>query len=119
MFVIRVMTRLKMHRISIKPLSINQAFQGRRFKNSLYKAYERDVLCQLKPLKMPKPPLSVYYEFGLSSKNADLDNHIKCFQDILQKRYGFNDKNIYHMIAFKTDVAKGEEYIEFCFGHYE
>ena len=108
-----------MNRILVKALSVNVCYQGRRFKNKAYKQYEHDVLSQLKPMRLPEIPFSVYYEFGLSSKNADLDNHIKCFQDILQTFYHFNDKNIYNIVAVKIDVAKTKEYIKFDIQHFE
>jgi len=57
--------------------------------------------------------LSLHLRFGLSSKNADIDNPVKPFVDCLQKRYGFNDRQIYRLTVEKIDVAKGQEFIEF------
>ena len=57
--------------------------------------------------------LSISLRFGVSSKNADVDNPIKPFLDILQKKYGFNDRQIYLLTVEKVDVPKGSEYIEF------
>jgi len=57
--------------------------------------------------------LSLFLRFGLSSKNADIDNPVKPFVDCLQKRYGFNDRHIYRLVVEKVDVAKGDEFIEF------
>ena len=99
--------------IKIKPLTVNQAWQGRRFKTDLYKIFERDLYHQLPPLKIPAGKLKVIYKFGLSNKQADGDNCIKQFQDILSKRYGFNDSKIYKWDVEKIDVKKGEEFIEF------
>ena len=50
---------------------------------------------------------------GLSSKNADGDNPIKSTQDIIAKKYKFNDKRIYRWMIEKIDTAKGAEFIEF------
>ena len=100
-------------RLEIKPLSINEAFKGRRFKTDKYKRYERDVLLILPPLAVPDGPLELNVTFGLSSKNADVDNPVKCFVDCLQKKYGFNDRMIYKMTVEKVDVKKGKEFIEF------
>ena len=93
-----------MKRIDIKPLSVNQAWQGRRFKTRSYHLYER-ILLSLLPdsYPIPKGKICAYYKFGLSSKNADCDNLIKPFQDILSKKYGFDDKRIYCVIAKKID----------------
>jgi hypothetical protein len=34
-------------KIQIKPMSVNIAFQGRRFKTPLYKKYEKDLMLLL------------------------------------------------------------------------
>lgn len=99
--------------IRIKPLSVNVCWQGKRFKAPIYKSYERELLLRLPKINIPDPPFKVYYEFGFSSANSDLDNPIKPFQDILQKKYAFNDKDIDVMIAVRKRVKKGEEYIKF------
>ena len=100
-------------RIEIKPLSVNTCFQGRRFKTPEYKRYEKDVLMLLRPMKVDGGKLSLRLRFGLSSKNADIDNGVKPFVDILQKKYGFNDRYIYRLTVEKVDVDKGKEFIEF------
>ena len=100
-------------RVNVKPLSINKAFQGRRFKTPEYNAYEKEVLLKLRPMKLPKPPYELQIEFGVSSPLADLDNFLKLFIDVLQKKYNFNDKLINKILAVKTKVNKGKEYIDF------
>jgi len=100
-------------RISIKPLSVNEAWKGRRFKTDAYKAYEKSVLLLLPKITAPDGNILLQVTFGLSSKNADVDNPVKCFVDCLQKKYGFNDRKIYKMIVEKIDVGKGAEFIEF------
>lgn len=99
--------------IKIKPLSVNECWQGKRFKTPLYKAYEKELLCRLPALSLPTPPYMIYFEFGLSSPCSDWDNPIKPFQDILQKKYGFNDRDIDLGITRKVRVKKGEEYARF------
>ena len=64
-------------------------------------------------MKVESGKLSLSICFGLSSKNADIDNPVKPFLDILQKRYGFNDRHIYQLHVEKVDVPKGSEFIEF------
>ena len=105
--------------IKAKALSVNKCWQGRRFKTQDYKAYEEEILYKLKPLELPEAPYTLFVEVGLSSKLADIDNVAKPFIDILQKKYGFNDKNIYQLVMTKSDVKKGEEYLDFSFEHYE
>jgi len=107
-----------MYSLPIKPLSINQAFQGRRYKNNTYLSYERAVMLMLPKLKLPEPPYILTLEFGFSSPLADLSNPIKLFEDILQKKYGFNDKEIFKIVATKVHTKKGKEFINFKIEHY-
>ena len=99
--------------VKVKPLSVNQVWQGKRFKTQAYKQYEKEVLLNLKPMNVEGGKLSLFLRFGLSSKNADIDNPVKPFVDCLQKRYGFNDRHIYKLTVEKVDVKKGDEFIEF------
>jgi len=100
-------------RIDIKPMSVNEAWQGRRFKTPKYKSYERDVLKLLRPMSIPEGDLVIDLEWGVSNMTSDWDNPIKPFQDILQKKYGFDDKHIVEARVKKVKVKKGSEYIEF------
>ena len=102
-----------MNRIKIKPISVNEAYRGRRFKTKDYKSYERDLSLLLPHIDVPEGKLQVHYIFGLSSKGSDYDNQIKAFQDIMSSNYGFNDNRIYKAVIEKVDVKKGEEYIDF------
>lgn len=102
-----------MIRVDIKPLSVNECWQGKRFKTPKYKAYEKHTLLLLPPLRLPPPPYSIHFEFGLSSPLADWDNPVKPLQDILQKKYGFNDKDIVRAVVDKVKVSKGREYFKF------
>jgi len=100
--------------IDIKPLSTNDMYGGRKVKSYKYKNYERKLLPLLpNDLEIPKGKLQLFVAVGLSSKLADLDNVLKPFIDCLQMKYAFNDKHIYMLTASKTDVKKGEEFIEF------
>lgn len=100
-------------RINVKPLSINCAFQGRRFKTPKYKAYEAEVLLKLKPMQIGKEKLSLRLIVGYSNKLSDIDNCLKPFLDILQKKYSFNDSQIYELHIIKEIVKKGSEFIDF------
>tara|TARA_R110001632_G_scaffold218206_1_gene347297 strand:+ start:17 stop:346 length:330 start_codon:yes stop_codon:yes gene_type:complete len=99
--------------INIKPLSVNEAWQGRRFKTPKYNKYIKDMLLILPPLKVPADKLELEITFGLSNRAADIDNPLKCFIDCLQKKYGFDDKMIYRLIVNKDIVKRGKEYIDF------
>ena len=104
---------IKMTTINIKPISVNVAWQGRRFKTKVYKSYEQEMLWLLPKLSIPEGKLSIDLKFGMSSRASDIDNPIKLTLDILQKKYGFNDKMIYKMTVEKEIVKKKDEYIEF------
>lgn len=108
-----------MTKIKIKPLSANQAWRGRRFKTDNYKSFEKELYYLLPKLKIPVGKLKVFYKFGLSNKQADADNCIKQCQDILCKKYNFNDNKIYKWIIEKVITKKGEEFIEFNIETYE
>ncbi len=100
--------------IHIKPLSVNDAWQGKRFKTPEYKAYEQELMLRLpNNYEVPdKGDLEVIYEFGLNTM-ADWDNPIKPLQDILQKKYGFDDRRIVKGTTIKNVVKKGEGYVNF------
>ena len=100
-------------KIDIKPLSVNQCWQGKRFKTPLYESYEQEMMYALPKLSIASCRLKLSVTVGFSSKNADIDNPIKPLLDILQKKYKFNDKQIYRLEIEKKDVKKGEEFIEF------
>jgi len=104
---------MKINKIKIKPLSVNNAFKGRRFKTQKYKDYELLVRVQLPKLKLPEPPFKLSIIFAFSNKGADIDNPLKPFLDILQAKYRFNDKDIYKLEVTKEIVPKGSEYILF------
>jgi len=99
--------------IPIKPLSVNQAWQGRRFKTDTYKSYARSVQITLpKGLKIPDGRLRVTYRFYVSNPRADLDNPVKPLQDIVFKHYGVDDSRIFLIISEKIIVPKGLEKTE-------
>lgn len=102
-------------RISLKPLSVNDAYKGRRFKTDEKKIfdYQASILLPEK-IFLPKPPFKIYFKFGFSSAASDWDNCIKPTQDAIAKKYGFNDKLIRAGSVETEIVLKGMEYFEFC-----
>ena len=95
----------------IKPLSVNDSWKGRRFKTDKYKAYEKELLLLLPAIEIPEGKLQLEIIVGFSSRASDIDNILKPFLDILQKKYGFNDSRIYRLIIDKTITKKGSELI--------
>lgn len=103
------------NKVQIKPLSVNEAWKGRKFKTPKYKAYELELLHALEEtdINWDKVPIELSLIVGLSNRASDIDNIVKPFVDILQKKYKFNDRYIYRLIVEKTIVEKGSEFIEF------
>lgn len=99
--------------LRVKPLSVNEAWQGRRFKTEKYKSFEKLVLLSLQKMKIPDGELTVRFTFGFSNKASDLDNPVKPLMDCLQKKYGFNDSRVYKLIVEKQIVPKGKEFFSF------
>jgi len=98
-------------KLGIKPISVNQCWQGKRYKTKTYKDFEKAML-----LLMPKggvscPPYRVDLIFGFSTSTSDIDNPIKPVLDIIQKKYNINDRDIYEINVTKKVVKKGNEYI--------
>ena len=106
-----------MIKIDIKPLSVNEAWKGRRYKTDKYKKYRRDLLLILPPhvgiVFTKDVKLEIDIEWGFSNKQADIDNPSKCFIDALQDKFFFNDSMIYKLNLSKAIVKKGAEYIKF------
>ena len=99
--------------IQIKPLTVNQAWKGRRFKTHKYQKYELDLLFILPRSKKPfTDMLRIELFFGFSNSGSDIDNPVKPILDILQKKYGFNDKSIFELNIRKCIVDKGKEFVK-------
>ena len=108
-----------MVRLYEKPISVNEAWKGRRYKTDIYKHFEMKLLFLLPKLELPEPPFEVHYKFGFSNERADVDNPVKPITDILQKKYNFDDKDIYKYVIEKEVVKKNLEFFEFNITHYE
>ena len=99
----------------IKPLSVNECWQGKRYKTEKYKNYEKLLLLTLPTLKIPAPPYFIVFKFYMN--RIDWDNPIKPLQDILQKKYGFDDKDVVKGLVEKIKCKKGEESFEITLGN--
>ena len=103
-----------MNKVKVKPLSANRTYRGTRSKPYDYRKYEKELLAALPNIKVAKRgnlklDLIVHY----SNPRADIDNFIKPFLDILQKKYSFDDNRVYLLTATKEIVPKGEEAVSF------
>mgnify|MGYP003792233657 FL=1 len=100
--------------IARKPLSVNEAWQGKRFKTDKYKSFEKDCLFLL-PRNKQINPERIAIQLDFSNKASDIDNPLKMILDILQKKYLFNDKNITELKIKKAIYPKGKEGIKIKF----
>ena len=105
--------------IKIKPLTVNQCWAGRRFKTPAYREYEKELWYLLPNKNIPQGKLTLRIMVGYSSRGSDIDNFLKPFLDLLQKKYVFNDNRIYKLVVEKEIVKKGEEFIKFEIKSYE
>lgn len=103
------------YKINIKPLSVNEAFRGKKYRTDKYDAFIKKMLLELpKTVSIPDAKnIKLAIEFGFSSKASDIDNCCKSFIDCLVKKYSVDDRYIYEMHVFKNIVKKGEEFIRF------
>ena len=98
---------------NLKPLSANQAFCGKKVKTAGYRKYEQQLIRTLPDIEIPPDLIELRVVVYYSNKQSDIDNCLKPFIDVLQKRYGFNDNKIYRIRITKVIVPKGTENIAF------
>jgi Holliday junction resolvase RusA-like endonuclease len=103
------------HTIKIKPLSVNEAFKGKKYRTDKYDLFIKNMMFLL-PNNMNFPDeknIKIAIIFGFSSSLSDIDNCCKSFLDCLVKKYKIDDRYIYEMHVFKEIVIKGQEFITF------
>ena len=106
--------------LKIKALSINSAYKGRRFRTPAHDTFKTAIKYLLPDhFKLPLPPYCIFFEFGVSSALSDGDNLVKCTQDSIADKYGFNDRLIKRWVIDVEKVEKGKEYIKFKILHLE
>lgn len=109
------MNKLK---LNCHPLSVNQAWNGRRFKTDDYKSYEIEVSTLLQPYKNKieyfDGLVEIKYKWYLKyHKTTDYDNPIKPIQDILVKNKIIkDDRFIYKATIEKIPSEKDKIEIE-------
>lgn len=101
--------------LDIKPMSVNTAWKGKKYKTKDYSDYENHMLWLLKSYKECKP--QKYYGIVISwhSKDAmrsDLDNIIKPFMDCLVKSEIVKDDR-YCMEIHIEKIKSNKDYIDF------
>lgn len=89
--------------IPLKPLSVNKAFKGKRYKTNECKHYEECLWYLLPRENKIRGKVHITYRFFLKNhKMMDIDNLVKVLQDILVKKgYIDDDRFIYRMVVEK------------------
>jgi len=99
-------------RLDIKALSVNRAWQGRRFKTQEYKNYEKNALALLPDINTKHKELTITYNFYIKNyAMSDVGNFEKSLSDILVKKgIILDDRYIKKIILIKHKSEK--HYIE-------
>lgn len=103
----------------VKPMSVNRAYAvGRKtmFKSKEYREYEITINKLLEGHEMSEEmkagKLALSFRFRFQRSNSDIDNPVKPLQDILQKHFGFNDKQVYSLNVEKMHYKGCQPLIE-------
>ena len=108
--------------IPIKPLTVNKAYRGRKYKSPEYKEWtEKMDLLLLKhapPGPLPEGDLFIFFNFGMTLQN-DTDNPVKSAKDRIAKHYGINDRRFRSHAADRIKQPRDGGFIEFIIKPYE
>jgi len=84
--------------LKLKPISVNAAFQGRRFKTSDCKRYELELWYELPQKEMIIGEVEIWFDFFLTYYGTDISNLVKVTEDILVKKgYIEDDRKVKYM----------------------
>jgi len=99
--------------IPIRALSINKAFQGRRFKSKEHRQYEKDIHNLIRYSKNALcGDIEAHYTFYIKNiKMTDADNLVKCLQDILVSMNYIKDDRYISRYIIEKKYSK-DEHIE-------
>jgi len=94
--------------IEIKPISINNCFQGRRFRTKEFKHWQWAVISSLPKIKIESKEIQLYVTVYLKHPlQSDLDNFLKPLIDCIVKKGIIKDDRYIHLIqAFKKQSEK-------------
>jgi len=105
-------------KIEAKPLSINRAWQGRRYATKEYKDWRKEIEYLMPKKKMIVGDVDIHIDFFLiNDKRTDADNLAKpLFDSIVRKGYIEDDCHIRHLEITKHKSKK--DYIEIKINKY-
>lgn len=92
----------------IRPLSVNEAWQGRRFKTKRYLSFERDLLLTLPKCEPIFGKVRIEIEcLYKRDKMRDIDNAVKPILDVIVKRgYIEDDRYVYELVVKKRHAER-------------
>lgn len=95
-------------KLDIKPISVNKAFQGQRFKTKECKEYEKELWLLLPKRPMIYGEVEIWFDFFLVNYGkTDISNLVKVTEDILVKKgYIQDDRKIVKMHLSKVKSKK-------------
>jgi len=94
--------------IPLKPLSVNDCWQGRRFKTPAYKQYEQDCMWFIKGRKITGE-VEVRVKLFVSNYRRDIDNPIKPLLDIIVKAGLIDDDSKVKKLVVEKFKSKDEK----------
>ncbi|MEK6879137.1 MAG: RusA family crossover junction endodeoxyribonuclease [Nanoarchaeota archaeon] len=94
--------------LKAKALSVNAAWQGRRYKSKAYSEFEKEIGYLLPRNQSINGEVKIEYIFGLKNyKLTDVDNLIKPIQDLIVKAGIIDDdRKIVQVLAIKVASKK-------------
>ena len=100
----------------MKPFSANNmTYRNKAIKQKCYVEFQNEVRDCMMGCKWPfeDHPITIKVTAAFSTRAADLDNILKPLLDTYQGIFKeFNDNKVYKIIANKTIVDKGNEFLE-------
>lgn len=100
--------------IEIAPMSINRAWQGRRFATKEYKDWTENMLLMMNKREMIEGDVMVQIEFYFKyAKKNDIDNCIKtCLDAIVKKGWIRDDRQVQCLLVCKNESDRPRIEIE-------
>lgn len=108
-----------MKTFNFKPISVNEAYIGRRFDSQKKKEFMEKMKKDLLNTEIDcKPPYCLWWRFYVTAA-SDLDNLIKVATDCVFKHFWINDNLVYKIVAEKCIAKRGKEYFQLEIEHYD
>ena len=102
--------------LNVKAVSTNKMYTGRRYLSAEAKRFKAECVARMRLHKVTIPdketPMELHLRFGLS-RDMDVSNAIKVFEDAVAEATGINDIQFQGITAVKEKVRGGQEYIAF------